>query len=80
MKSPSVVPRDEIVREREDQCNLSSLGGGEMARSPLARNPVYHATAQLPAVCHYGWPHFIYNNWLETVTWFWLKVGTVWNL
>lgn len=29
-----------------------------------------------PAVCHYGWPHFIYNNWLETVTWFWLKVGS----
>lgn len=29
-----------------------------------------------PAVCHYGWPHFIYNNWLETVTRFWLKVGS----
>lgn len=60
---------------------------GWMARSPLARSVVaiytrIHSQCDESgsAVCHYGWPHFIYNNWLETVTWFWLKVGTVWNL
>lgn len=47
---------------------------GPFARCSAPHKPLARASISgtrglyLSAVCHYGCPHFIYNNWLETVT------------